>query len=231
MIYLIENLLVYDEVEGKNLEGLSKSLNLVAKRVKSRLPSEIAEGTGVFAQMHGYKIGTSVAQYEPFSLVLGDGQVLTALCQNRKQKTKKPKLSITIVVKEWFLNRRRVTEYIYTKEGGTGQNRGVDDSEVAKNIANLVIKTHDRFLNGTHVENANEVKKRIKKIEIDTSVYIKDYNHIFKALDKIEVALKTPTIESLQSIKDDIDLVEENEVLEVTNNPTYIRVIGMLEAI
>ena len=231
MIYLVEDLIMYDEVEGKNLAELSKNLNLMAKRLKWRLPDDLAPVSPTFAQMHGYKVGTSIAQYEPFSLVLGDGQVLTALVKNKKQKTKKPKLTIALVVKEWFLNRRRITEYVYFKDGETGQNRGVDDSTVAKNLSSLIIKTHDKFIKGKHVENAREVKKRIKAIVIDTSNPLKDYSNVFEALNRIEESLKDVTLEKLEGIKDDVVLVEENESEEVINNSTYSRVIGLLEAI
>lgn len=225
----------FDAVEGKNINSIAVNLNKVAKRTMARLPDEL-KAPANFTQFHKAKIGTSVAEYEPFSLVFGDGQVLTALVQNKtkgrtKTKTKKPNLKRALVVKEWFLNRKKVTQYIYKRDGETGQNRGVSDAETAKNIAELVIKTHERFVKGKHLENPVSLRKQIKAIIIDVSKVVEPDVDLNPILEKLATFLKgTYTIEEFEGIRGDIEMIEESEE-RAKDIALYDEVIALLEAI
>jgi len=221
----------FDAVEGKNIDSIAINLNKIAKRVMARLPDEL-KAPANFTQFHKAKIGTSVAEYEPFSLIFGDGQTLTALVQNKnKSKTKKPNLKRALVVKEWFLNRKKVTQYIYKRDGETGQNRGVSDAETAKNIAELVIKTHERFVKGKHLENPVSLKKQIKAIIIDVSKVVEPDVDLNPILEKLATFLKgTYTIEEFEGIRGDIEMIEENEE-RAKDIALYDEVIALLEAI
>jgi hypothetical protein len=224
-------LLDLDAVEGKNINSIAVNLNKIGKRVMARLPDEL-KAPANFTQFHKAKIGTSVAEYEPFSLVFGDGQVLTALVKNKnKVKTKKPNLNRALVVEEWFLNRKRVTQYIYKKEGRTGQNRGVSDAETAKNIAELIIKTHERFVKGKHLDNPVSLKKQIRAIVIDTSRTVEPDIDLKPILKKIVNFLNgNYTVKEFEGIRGDIEIIEENEE-RAKDIALYHEAIALLEAI
>jgi hypothetical protein len=223
-------LMEYDEVRGKNIQAIGVNLTIVAKRIMNRLPIDM-KASPLFLQLHGFKVGTSISTFEPFTLEFGDGQLLTALIENVRITSKKPDLKKALRVREWFLNRRRVTELVYMEEGKKGQNRGVSDAETAKNIAELIIKTHDRFIKGNKVESATVVKKRIRAIDIDVSNIIQAEKTYAEELGIILEAVRKGGYSDLVGIEKEVDIIEANETETVINSESYKEIIKGLETL